>query len=498
MLSLEEKVKITNIQTGDMDRRQVLKTSAAAIPTLLAGCGQFTGNPDEELRSASEHIQKAGDRFESQAEGLGQVGETASFDPKPVRKELEAASAQLDKASEQASSEQAKKRIRALRALVTFLDALTASFVDLAAAQRVIDEGLSQYSSDEYQQATRSFEQGHSRLEKADKHYQKAKTALGDSDLRAVDIDTEETKAKLRESGRYLDAYRVFTGGATRFTRGMADFESGSSAFENDSFGSAKSSFTQASEHFSKASDRLAPPEGAPEELANPIAFLGKTATALGELSTAMVSMSTVMTSLQTVQSYLDASRYSDAITTLQSVQGEITTANNALDRAQTALSAVETSESLSAVELEQARKDFTRAESRFAALQPMVSGMIDFVKGTRALEKGSTDAQNDRYSQAATHFETAADHFGNAHQDFKQGEQNAPESMTSTFVDLVCQSAAYKDGSALYAEAYRAAANGNYDEANRKIEEGDKAFNRCSSGSSSGSNSADLQFAPL
>lgn len=477
---------MTNTHTEDMNRRHVLRSSVAVIPTLLAGCGQFSENPDEELTSASEHIQKAEQRFEIRAESLEQVKEEISFDPKPIKKELEAASTKLDAASKQASSQAAKKRVRALRAIVKFLDALTASFVDLAAAQRVIVEGLSQYHSDQYQQATSSFEKGHGRLKKADEHYRKAKSTLKDSDLSAVDIDTEGGKAKLQKSGRYLDSYRVLTGGVVSFTRGTSDFESGLSAFESDSFGNAKTSFEQASDHFTQAGNSLSAPEDAPDGLGDMISFLGKTGTAIGELSTAMVSMSTVMMSLQTVRSYLDASRYGDAISTLQSIQDEITTANEALDRAQATLSSVESSESISAIELEQVREDFNRAEDRFAALQPMVSGMTDFVEGTRALKRGSTDAQDDRYSKAATHFETAKGHFSDANEDFEHGEKNAPASMTSGFVDLVCQSAAQRDGSSLYAEGYRAAADGNYDKANKKIEEGDEAFNRCSSDSSS------------
>jgi len=463
-----------------MQRRQVLKTSIVAVPTVLAGCGTFSENPDEELTSASEHVQKAAQNLETQVNGFEQIGETASFDPQPVREELEAASEQLDRASEQASSKEAKNQVQALRALIEFLEALTSAFVDLAAAQQALNEGFTQYSSGAYQRATNSFESGNSRLEKSDGHYRKAQSALEDSDLSDVDIDVEKMKAKLRESSQYIDAYGVLIGGVVSFTRGMSDFDSGSSAFEDDSFGSAKASFDQASDHFVRAHDDLSLPEDAPDGLVDPISFLKKTATTLGELSTAMVALSKIMTSLQTVRSYLDASRYSDAISLLQSIQNEITNANNALDRARTALSSIEASQSISAIELEQTREDLDRGESALTALNFLVSGMIDFVEGTRAIEKGSTDAQNEQYSKAATHFETAANDFDDAYQDFQQGESNAPTSLKSTFVDSVCRSGAYRDGSSLYAEGYRAAADGNYDRANKKIEEGDKAYNRC------------------
>lgn len=134
-------------------------------------------------------------------------------------------------------------------------------------------------------------------------------------------------------------------------------------------------------------------------------------------------------------------------------------------------------------------RVSLTKIEDALNELDEMMPAMVALTRGMKHYSRGAMDYDeareaydSEQYSTAETEFRDASDDFATASSIFKEQEDAAPQTMRSYFIELTCQSNAFKEGSQHLANAVEAIQNGNETRANEEADNAEEALNKCSS----------------
>jgi len=180
---------------------------------------------------------------------------------------------------------------------------------------------------------------------------------------------------------------------------------------------------------------------------------------------------------------YIQSERFSDAVDELITAEETLSRANEQLTITEEAWNEIDRSkvEDIEDISIAEIENSFSQLKEMMSVLTPMVSGMISLSEGLVDYEEGSDAYEAGRYTEAENKFRAASDDFTVSHSTFKEQEEDSPESMTNTLIQLTCYSGAIRDASTYLANAAEATQNGNRSRANEEAEKANEAVDRCS-----------------
>lgn len=478
-----------------MRRRELLGAGLSVGLAGLAGCSAVLGESGEardRIESGSEKLLDARDELVTQYGRFGTLESEVDFDAEGVRSTVESAREDFDEAERAARLDGTRREIENLKRLTAVMATAVEVGAGLASAYNTTRGALESYDEGDYSSAVGDLEDASNTLSAADERLQDAEGTTDEIDpeaISSIDLDLEALQGLVADLDALVAGYALLVDGFTPFAKGVREFTTAEAEFDVENYGAASDAYGNARGFFDESNAVLTETGGREvvEELRPFVTGLGKLATVESALSATLGSLSRSLAAFSTAQSYIDASRYDDAVTEMEAADDDVSEARDHLERARSALDEVEAGDgsTFDEIEVQQTRGELDRAAGVLATLDEFVTGMGDYIEGTQALESGVADAEDRNYSAAASHFGTAAVRFGDALTRFRSAEDQAGQDLKPTIVDLVCFTGALEEASRLYSEGYSAAANGNNARANRKLSEAQTALEQCESGSS-------------
>lgn len=179
---------------------------------------------------------------------------------------------------------------------------------------------------------------------------------------------------------------------------------------------------------------------------------------------------------------YFQSERYSDAKEELETAESTLSDADDQLTVAQSNLEKIDRSkiDDLDAVSLTTLEDSFNEMEELLPALKSLTYGMMYMSSGMVDFQEGSKKSDEERYGEAESKFRDAENDFSTAHSNFKEQEDSAPQSVSSSFIELTCYSKALRDSSNHLVNAMEAIQNGNHNRADEESTKAKEALNRC------------------
>lgn len=483
------------LNPGSMRRRELLGAGLAAGVAGLAGCSAVLGESQEaqdRIESGSTKLLEAHDELVTQFDRFGTLESEVTFDVAGVRSTLESAREDFDAAGRAARLDDTQTEVENLQRLTDVM--LTAVEVGggLAAAYNTATGALDSFGDEDYDGAVDDLEDASSTLSDAAGELEEASGTVEDIDpesIGSLDLDLDALRELVSELESLRTGYALVVDGFTPFTKGFGEFVDAETEFDGENYGAASDGYAAAKAYFDESESVLtdSPDEGVDEEIRTVLTGMAGLARVESGLSATLAALSDSLAGFTTAQSYVDASRYEDAVAEVNAADDAVSEARDHLEAARTAFDEVQAGEghTLEAIDLQQTSRHLDRAGQALATLDEFATGMGEYIEGVQALDAGVTEAENEEYSAAASHFHTAAVRFGDAESTFRAAEESAGPDLKPGIVDLVCFTGALAEASRLYADGYSAAANGNTGRANRKIEEAGTALEQCESGSS-------------
>lgn len=186
------------------------------------------------------------------------------------------------------------------------------------------------------------------------------------------------------------------------------------------------------------------------------------------------------LNAFERANSYFQTERYDETAEYLDTAQSQFETADEHLSEAR-----------LNFEEIDESTLDEFESVSAHSAMDEMaafVGTMIGFIDGYRDLTSGfdqfMTGAEafdNQEWNESIDPLRSARDDFAAAESTFRDNEENAPQEIVESMIELTCLAGAMKDASTHYENAARAAQNGNTERYNDEVEQAEAATNRCS-----------------
>lgn len=477
-----------------MHRRTLLRSGGVAALAGLAGCGAILGESEaalDAIEGAADSLVAAHDELGSQYDEFGRLDETVEFDDDAVREELSTAREDLDAAEESARLDETGVEIENLRAVADYLEALADAGAGLATGYNATYDAASAYGDGEYDAAVSDLGTAAETIDGVSERISNAETARDRIDAGSLEsVSVEDLDDEIEYLRRAHRGYGVLVDGFDRFVRAERDWDAANEEYDAENYGTAADSYRAGEESLGSAAETFGGVEDGDvsEETGSMLASYADLSTAGARVMAVLASLSETMVSFEDASSYLSASRYDDAITSLEAADGQVDSSREALQAASDAVSSLDVDDASTPgdADVEQFQERLDVAGTALDALGHLIPGFVDYVRGLRAMERGVAAGEEERVVEAAELLETAAGHFDDAQTDFSNAEDVATDDFRSTAVDLVCNAGAYRDGTQLYAEAYRAFDAGDQETATARFEEGDRAIARCESGGDS------------
>jgi hypothetical protein len=180
---------------------------------------------------------------------------------------------------------------------------------------------------------------------------------------------------------------------------------------------------------------------------------------------------------------YIQSERYSDAVDELSTAEDTLSRADEQLTITEDAWNEMDRSklEDVEDISIAEIENSFLQINEVISVFIPMVSGMSSLSEGLVDYLAGSNAYDAGRYTEAENKFRAAAEDFTVSHSTLKEQEDDAPESMKNSMIELTCYSGAIRDASTHFANAAEATQNGNRSRANEEAQKADEATDRCS-----------------
>jgi tetratricopeptide (TPR) repeat protein len=180
---------------------------------------------------------------------------------------------------------------------------------------------------------------------------------------------------------------------------------------------------------------------------------------------------------------YLENSRYADGTDELEDAQERFSDTNDKLVLAKDSFEDIDWDqiEGIESVEETKIRDSFEQLESILPTLTKIVEGMIYFARATEHLQKGDEELNSEDLDAAKSEFGSAASEYDRALSIFREQEDEAPDNLKSSLIELTCFSEALRDASQKYADAIGAYQSGNDEEGDSLLDEAESALDRCS-----------------
>lgn len=181
---------------------------------------------------------------------------------------------------------------------------------------------------------------------------------------------------------------------------------------------------------------------------------------------------------------YLQSERYTDAEEQLVTAEDTLSDADEQLTVTQSSLEEIDRSKmnELDAVSLTKLEDSLSQLDELVPAIMALTRGMKHFSKGAIDYEEARNAYDSEQYSTAEGKFRDASNDFNTAHSVFKEQEDEAPQTMTSSFIDLTCRAGALRDASQHLARAMSAIQTGNRARVNEESANAEEALSRCDS----------------
>jgi hypothetical protein len=190
---------------------------------------------------------------------------------------------------------------------------------------------------------------------------------------------------------------------------------------------------------------------------------LGYLADMMDGLAAVYEAVDQVLADLETVGQLANSERFDQANTQLGETSTNVETVRSNVQTVTTTAERIDDSIYQEFEEIDRAAFESwgTEMDAWVKGIEFLIGGYDPFLDGMVAFDTGEKRLQASEYDTAETHFTDAKDQFDEALDEFRSGKRQGPAELEPDFVALACKQEAFRDGMGHYAEAARAAGNG-------------------------------------